>query len=71
MSQSPNEPAIDRPPVTADVAPPGATEEISANSHWQIQTADGDASRLHDAVCARRDMALFSVGDDGTVFKPA
>ena len=29
MSQSPNEPAIDRPPVTADVAPPGATEEIS------------------------------------------
>jgi D-xylose transport system permease protein len=29
MSQSPNEPAIDRPPVNADVAAPGATEEIS------------------------------------------
>ena len=29
MSQSPNEPAIDRPPVTADVAPPGATEAAS------------------------------------------
>src|ERR1041384_5468 len=29
MSQSPNEPAIDRPPVTADVAPPGAIEDIS------------------------------------------
>lgn len=29
MSQSPNEPAIDRPPVNADVAVPGATEEIS------------------------------------------
>ena len=29
MSQSPNEPAIDRPPVTADVAPPGATEAVS------------------------------------------
>ncbi len=29
MSQTPNEPAIDRPPVTADVAPLGATEEIT------------------------------------------